>query len=97
MSSDWISFVKNFAAINNIPYGQALRIAGPYYHQQKGSCGTRPRKSPGRKKKRKGGVVVRADQYNKMAGDILGYGGAKAQKGALAALLSGLDAQVKIN
>jgi len=91
MSSDWISFVKAFANTNGISYGQALKLAGPYYHQQKGT------RSTGRKKKRTGGVVVRADKYNRMASDILGYGGAKAQKGALAALLSGLDAQVKIN
>lgn len=35
--------------------------------------------------------------YNRMAEDLLGYGGEQAQKGALAALLSGLDAQIKIN
>lgn len=31
-----------------------------------------------------------------MAEDILGYGGAAAQKGALAALLSGLNANITI-
>jgi len=95
--SEWISFVKNFARENGLPYNEALQRAAPFYHGQNQGMGVAA-----------GGVAVggrrkrkprrsRAGNYDRMAADILGYGGAQAQKGALAALLQGLDAQVKIN
>ncbi len=89
--SQWINFVKQFAAENDIPYGEALREAKPYYNKLvKGASQGLVRREA--KPRQRNDV-----DYDQMADDLLGYGGAEAQKGALAALLSGLDAQIKIN
>jgi hypothetical protein len=93
MSSNWINFVKQFAYENNIPYKEALQEAKPYYHAS--GYGNPIRKGPsfsrgGKKKRRmtKGG----ADEW---ADALLGYNGGVAQKGALAALLSGLNIKIE--
>lgn len=41
--SAWIKFVKEFARMNNITYGEALSVAAPYYrqHMQGMGYGTR--------------------------------------------------------
>lgn len=91
--SDWINFVKDFSRMNNIPYSAALKEARPYYdsYRKQQFIGKMPHYP------RAYGQGVMAGEYEKIAGDLLGYGGAEAQKGALAALLQGLDAQIKIN
>lgn len=33
-SSEWIMFVKEYAKLNNLPYNQALKEAGPHYRAQ---------------------------------------------------------------
>lgn len=84
--SQWINFVKNFARENNMTYGDALKEAKPFYDEYMKGEGYQHKRYKGR------GFV----DYDQMAEDLLGYGGAEAQKGALAALLSGLDARIQI-
>lgn len=96
MSSNWINFVKQFAYENNIPYKEALQEAKHYYYAS--GYGNPIRKGPSfarggkrRTKKRrmsKGG----ADEW---ADALLGYNGGQEQKGALAALLSGLNIKIE--
>jgi len=92
--SDWINFVKDFSRMNNIPYSAALQEARPYYdkYRKQKFIDEMPHYQH-----RYGTGVTVGGKYHKMAEDLLGYGGEQAQKGALAALLSGLDAQIKIN
>lgn len=89
--SDWINFVKDFSKMNNIPYSAALTEAKPYYdkYRKQKFINEMPhyQRTYGQEENNK---------YVKMAEDLLGYGGEEAQKGALAALLTGLDAQIKI-
>ena len=98
--SSWINFVKRFAKENNISYGDALKEAGPYYtnHSRKtinsGMGMRRKRKSSGSKR------VIKVDNKTmKKVGKLLGGVMAGKQvppKGLLASLLSGLNANVKI-
>lgn len=84
--SQWINFVKNFARENNITYKDALQEAKPYYDKYMEGDGFIDRRQSRRNN----------NYHLKMAEDLLGYGGEEAQKGALAALLSGLDARIQI-
>ncbi len=99
--SEWIDFVKEFSRMNNIPYSAALKEARPYYdnYRKQKFIKNMPHypRGNGVMTGEHGGISRCHGGYEKMAGDLLGYGGAEAQKGALAALLSGLDAQIKIN
>jgi len=94
--SDWISFVKKFARENGIPYNEALQRAAPFYHDKNKGMGV----AAGIRKNRSNSMTSTSKSkknFNMMAEDLLGYGGEQAQKGALAALLSGLNAQIKID
>ena len=100
--SEWINFVKDFSKMNNIPYSAALQEARPYYDNYKKQQFIHrmphyPRGDGVIAGEYGSGISRCHGGYEKMAGDLLGYGGAEAQKGALAALLQGLDAQIKIN
>jgi hypothetical protein len=93
--SDWINFVKQFSNTYNIPYKEALSEARPYYDEYKRNNMHRNRN--GTVARMYGGDKTNdSDHFYRMAEDILGYGGEQAQKGALAALLSGLDANINI-
>lgn len=82
--SEWTDFVRNYADQHGVTYGAAMKMAAPHYRKRK------PRR------KAVGGSINN-ELYH--MGNRLGqiFGGAEQPKGALAALLSGLDAQIKIN
>lgn len=87
--SQWINFVKRFAKDNGLTYGEALKEAGPYYEEYMGNDNEHMEAAGYRRR-------AGAKNFHQMAEELLGYHGGEAQKGALAALLSGLDAQIKI-
>jgi hypothetical protein len=103
--SDWINFVKKFARENRISYGEALREAAPYY-KGRGSNGRAGSKSARRssrrvshRKRQVGGARKgKLGKYHK-AGKLLAGLAKKPNKpkGALAALLSGLDARISVD
>lgn len=91
MTSNWIKFVKDFSKMNSIPYNEALKIAKPYYYKSGYSQGS------GSKRKIKKKTRAKKMNNNKLASTLLGAYGGAAQKGALAALLSGLNATIKVD
>jgi hypothetical protein len=110
--SDWINFVKKFARENGLTYGEALKRAAPYY-KGRGSNGRAGSKSKRRSShrrssrrvslnKRSSGGARRGSRklgkYHK-AGRLLAGLAKKPNKpkGALAALLSGLDARISVD
>ncbi len=101
MSQDWINFVKRYAHEHNLNYGEALHEAAPHYR----NLASRSKRAPSRSSSKRSSM--RAPKRNRKlsvhdyyhAGKIIGglvEPKSKAPKGALAALLSGLDARVKI-
>lgn len=82
--SELENYAKQYARLNGLTFQDAMEKVAP--HVGKGGA----RKKKGKKSRAKGG-------YEKMAEDILGYGGKEAQKGALAALLSGLNATIRVD
>lgn len=48
VQSDWILFVKAFAAKNGLTYKEALSVAGPYYRNAKGGMMARRKYNPRR-------------------------------------------------
>jgi len=84
--SDWVNFVKMFADENDLSYGDALKVAGPYYKQ--GHQMRRPQRNNRRLEDELYGMGLRLGQ--------IFQGGADQPKGALAALLSGLNAHISV-
>lgn len=106
--SNWTNYVKQYSLEHGIPYGTALKKAAPSYHQKYGGVvlGGKKKKSMSIKKKSDMMGMRKIKKRKSMRGgmneekaydigrdlyDVLGGG-----KGALAALLSGLDARVNI-
>lgn len=106
--SNWTNYVKQYSLEHGIPYGTALKKAAPSYHQKYGGVvlGSKKKKSMSIKKKSDMMGMRKIKKRKSMRGgmneekaydigrdlyDVLGGG-----KGALAALLSGLDARVNI-
>ncbi len=91
--TSWTNFCKQFADENGISYKEALAQAGPYYRKEKKQYGAKSyRKRPLKK-------MTQQEQDMYHAGVLIGgaMGGAKGTpKGALAALLSGLNANIKV-
>ena len=52
MKSEWIQFVENLAKERGIKYNEALKIASPLYHKQRGTKPPvkKPKSSGGKKK-----------------------------------------------
>lgn len=52
MKSEWIQFVENLAKERGIKYNEALKIASPLYHKQRGTKppAKKPKSSGGKKK-----------------------------------------------
>lgn len=97
--SNWTDYVSNYALQHGISYGAALKKAGPSYRKKYGTA-----------KKKKAGVVLGAAAKKKkcackgkknmkaykLGKELGGVIGGAAPKGALAALLSGLNANVSV-
>ena len=104
--SDWINFVKDFAQENNLSYSEALKIAAPYYRrmtkdQSMGwNSGSGSDDINSRKRYSYNAREQDDDLNRKMYKAGVLIGGVLAVKdkplGALAALLSGLDANISI-
>lgn len=87
-NNEWINFVKNYALTNGISFRDALEEASTFYDQNNSTY-----------------YAPRFDYFDpyyrhfyevgKLLGGVL-TGGEETHKGALAALLSGLNASVKI-
>lgn len=93
--SNWEKFVKDFASAHNMLYSDALRVAAPYYHQYMDDREKYDNSAP-RWKQTRNNSNEKLYQAGVLIGAALEESGDHAQKGALAALLSGLNANISI-
>ena len=83
--SDWINFVKKLAKEKNMKYNEALKIASPLYHKEKGTSPA-PKKAKsmgGGKRKHKTKDVVNAVHMKLRSGELHSKSSKKDIKNAL--------------
>jgi len=95
--NNWVNFVKQFAEDNELSYSDALKVAKKYYKKPNSNRRNTPTGAkPCLWLPAGAGLTSEKEMYGigRRIGEILG--GADSPKGALAALLSGLNAHISV-